>query len=260
MVNTSKNKKIVFFDLETTGLDVAQDRICSIAIKVFNPDLTQVVDEYYSLINPKIAIPKEASDIHGITNEMVKDAPTFIEAAAHFINFETFCDSVIVGYNIMQFDLAMLQSEFDRYAHPGIINCEYIDAAVIFKRKEERTLSAALKFFCNKEMQDAHNAKADVDATVDVFKAQLSRYSDLAQMPVEDLQKYSNYDKGIVDFAGKLALNDSGEVIYNFGKAKGKRVDDDPGFGEWMLKQDFITEDTKNNLRVILYRNNPFFI
>lgn len=258
MVNTSKNKKIVFFDLETTGLDVAQDRICSIAIKVFNPDLIQVVYEYYSLINPKIAIPQEASDIHGITNTMVQDAPTFAEAAK--IIQHLFTESVIVGYNIMQFDLAMLQSEFDRYAHPGIINCEYIDAAVIFKRKEERTLSAALKFFCNKEMQDAHNAKADVDATVDVFKAQLSRYSDLSEMPVEELQKYSNYDKGIVDFAGKLALNDSGEVIYNFGKSKGKRVVDDPGFGEWMLKQDFITEDTKNNLRVILYRNNPFFI
>lgn len=258
MIRTIKNK-VVFFDLETTGLDVAQDRICSIAIKVYKPDLTEVIYDYYSLINPQMEIPTDASDIHGITNTMVQDAPTFAEAAK--IIQHLFTDSVIVGYNIMQFDLAMLQQEFKRNGLVGILECEYVDAAVIFKRKEERTLSAALKFFCNQEMQDAHNAQADVDATVDVFKAQLSRYSDLAQMPVEELQKYSNYDKGIVDFAGKLALNDSGEVIYNFGKSKGKRVIDDPGFGEWMLKQDFITEDTKNNLRVILYRNNqPFDI
>ena len=246
-------KKVVFFDLEATGLDVAQDRICSIAVKVFNSDMSEVVHSYYSLINPCRDIPQEVSDIHGITNVAVKDSPTFQQAATEFKHY--FVDTVIVGYNILQYDLALLQQEFHRANMDGISGCEFIDAATIFKRKEERTLSAALKFFCSETMEDAHNAQADVDATIKVFNAELERYY-LSDTPVNELASFSNYDKPLVDFANKLTRDSQGYLVYNFGKAKGKRVRDDVGFADWMLNQSFITNDTKKHL--ITELNLPF--
>ena len=241
-------RPICFFDLETTGVDVANDRIVSVSVLKLNPDGT--MDGKSMVINPTIQIKEEATAVHGISNEMVKDKPTFRQISKALYGFFQGCD--IAGYNSDTFDIPMLYEEFSRcdieYPTPDVKN---IDVFNIFKKKETRDLKAAVKFYCNRELEDAHNSDADTIACKDVFLAQLERYEKVQDKTVDEIMNFSKMDNR-VDFAGKIVVDADGDYIYNFGKSKGNKVKNDTGFGEWMLKQSFITKNTKSVVRKIL--------
>lgn len=245
------SRPIVFFDLETTGTDFVQDRVVQIAVLKLFTDLSEEVRT--RLVNPGIPIPKGASAIHGIYDDDVKDKPRFSEIAKSLSEFFVDCD--IAGYNSNNFDIPFLVEEFARC---GIefppSNAKLIDVCTIFKKKEERTLSAAMKFYCDKSHDDAHDAEADVRATLEIFRAQLNRYKDIGTTAAE-LHEFCSRGE-IVDYARKLALNDNGEVTFNFGKNKGKPVKDDADYIRWILENDF-PEGTKIVLRKILTELQP---
>lgn len=241
-------RPIVFFDTETTGVDCVKDRIVSLAACKISPDATE--ESFYQLINPQMPIPPDATAVHGITDEMVKDKPTFQVLAGAIEGFFRGCD--LGGFNVSNFDVPLLHEEFCRCAFDGealdLSQAIIIDAGTIFKRKEERTLTAAYKFFCGQVMSNAHNAEYDNKVTVDVTLAQLSRYG---FSNLFEAAQWSEYDERRIDLAGKIVMNDKGEPVYSFGKVKGVRVVDDPGFARWMLGKDFTT-NTKDCLRRIL--------
>jgi DNA polymerase-3 subunit epsilon len=242
-------RPICFFDIESTGLDVARDRIISIAIKKQLPDGFCAGEQFK--FNPGIPINPEASAKNGFTDESVKGFPSFKskskEIHLHFLG----CD--LCGYNLINFDVPILWEEFFRCGITwDLSEVNIIDAGNIFKKKEERTLSAAVKFYCLKEMQNAHDALADVTATAEVLDGQLERYPDLDFMSVVELAAFSKMDKRI-DLAGKFVTNKKGEAVYSFGKSKGLTVVQDPGFAHWMLTKDF-TENTKAVARQLLKR------
>ncbi len=240
-------RPIAFFDLEATGLDKEKDRIVEIGICKLFPDGSR--ESKTKRINPGIPIPKQSSDIHGITDDMVKDCPTFSQLAKGLLEYLEGCD--IGGYNSNSYDLPMLYNHFLREG----INWDYhsffkIDAGNIFKIKEARTLSAAVKFYCNRDMENAHNAGADIDETVNVFLAQLERYDDLPDT-LEELELFCNYDKKFLDLSGKFTFDDDGDVVFNFGPERGKKAVENLSLVNWILGKDFST-DTKNICRDIL--------
>jgi len=241
-------RPICFFDLETTGVDVANDRIVSISVLKLNPD--ESMDGKSMIINPTIPIKEEAAAVHGITNEMVKDKPTFKQISKALYGFFQGCD--IAGYNSNTFDIPLLYEEFSRcdieYPTPDVKN---IDVFNIFKKKESRDLKAATMFYCNRELEDAHSSDADTIACKDIFLAQLERYDEIQDKTVDEIMNFSKMDNR-VDFAGKIIVDDDGDYVYNFGKSKGNKMRNDTGFGEWMLKQTFITKNTKSVVRKIL--------
>lgn len=227
----------LFFDLETTGVDKSNDRIVEIAIVRFDGEKRF---EFETLVNPGVPIPKEASDIHGITDEKVKDSPTFAKLAKKIHNIFSGCD--IYGYNSNSFDIPFLVCELNRYGfYLNLDDVEFIDPCVIFKRKEERTLTAALQFYCQKQHDGAHGAMSDVLATIEVLEAQKKHYSDLP----DDLNLYCNYDKPRADISGIFAIDKDGEFILNFGKHKGQKAKDCISYLQWMYNQDFM-HDTKS--------------
>lgn len=239
-------KPVCFFDLETTGTNTTTDRIVQIA--AIKCELgVDGGERKCVLVNPGIPIPKEASDVHGITDEMVKDAPKFSQFAKHLHAYFDGCD--LGGFNIKRFDVPLLAEEFERcglsWPAPGV---KCFDAYHVFASKEERTLTNALQFYCGRKHDQAHDALADVLATIDVMTGQMDRYDDLKT--AEGYAAFCN-DPNAVDLAGKLVRDEQGEVVYAFGKDKGKRVKDQPGFAMWMLKQDFSTE-TKRILKRLL--------
>jgi DNA polymerase-3 subunit epsilon len=244
---------IVFFDLETTGINVASDRIVEISyLKVF-PDGKEESKTYR--VNPTIPIPKQASDIHGILNEDVKDKPTFAELAKSIAKDMEGCD--LGGYNSNKFDIPLLAEEMIRAeVEVDFKKRKFIDVQVIFLKKEPRTLGAAYQFFCNKELTDAHSAEADTRATYEILQAQLDRYSDL-ENDIDKLSDFSSHNKN-ADFAGRIIYNENGEECFNFGKYKGKKVVDvfekDPGYYGWMINNDFPLY-TKNLLTKIKLRS-----
>jgi DNA polymerase III subunit epsilon len=239
-------RPLVFFDLETTGTDIARDRIVQISVLKLQPDAREEVRT--RLINPGIPIPASATAVHRITNEAVAEAPKFPDIAKGLA--ELFRGADIAGFNSNRFDIPILVEEFGRCSIPfPDPEAKLVDVQVIYHRKEERTLAAAYKFYCSKTLEGAHDAEADVRATVEVFREQLEKYDDIGTT-LEELHRYSNSDS-IVDYARKLMRNDKGEVVYAFGKNRGKRVLDDPGYAEWMLGGDF-PESTKNVLRTLL--------
>lgn len=247
------DKPLIFFDLETTGLDVSKDRIVEIAVvKIIGNEEHGVMN---NLLNPGIPISLEATAIHGITNEMVKDKPTFKDMVVDYYNVFSGCD--LAGFNQVSFDVPILSEEFARcgYMFPDQ-DTKFVDVKTIFHKKEERTLSAAVKFYCNKVYAnghtDAHNALADVKATIDVFKSMKSIYMDLPNT-TEELHNYCFEGRELVDFAGKLTKNEQGEIIFNFGKyfGKNKRVVDDLAYAKWMLNADF-PSNTKWHLERII--------
>ncbi|MBX2934340.1 MAG: 3'-5' exonuclease [Ferruginibacter sp.] len=246
------NRPIAFFDLETTGVSLSADRIVEIAIIKILPDGTRQVKR--KLINPQIPIPKDASDIHGITDEMIKDAPTFKQAANEIKMFIENCD--LGGYNSNRFDVPILMEEFLRAGMDVDLSTrKMIDVQHIFYTMEPRTLTAAYKFFCNKELTDAHSAEADVEATIDVFMAQVDKYTNLGNSVDSILQVIG--EEKIVDYARRFSYNEKGQEIFNFGKHKGKSVTDvlkaEPQYYDWMMRGDFPLH-TKQKLTEILNR------
>lgn len=225
--------KIVFLDLESTGVDVVKDRIVQIAARKMNHDFTEEEEVKKYLVNPGVPIPKEASDIHGITDEMVADQPTFAQRAVALNGYLQGC--IIAGYNIIGFDVPMLSEEFGRcninWPEDGAM---FADAYVIFRQKEKRDLEAALMFYTGEQHEGAHDAGADILATEKVFKAQLKHYEDLKGMTIQEVHQFCQGDVPRLDLAGKIILKD-GVAVYSFGKDIGKSVKENPGFGHWML-------------------------
>ncbi len=243
---------LIFFDLETTGIDVASDRIVEISyLKVFpNGD-----EESKTMkVNPTIPIPPKVSAIHGITDEDVRDAPKFSEVARTLSKIFEGCD--FAGYNSNKFDIPLLAEEFLRAGVDiDLKKRKFIDIQVIFHKKEQRTLSAAYKFYCDRDLEDAHSAEADTKATYEVLKAQLDRYADLPN-DVDELSKYSSQNRN-VDFLGRIIYNEDGVEIFNFGRYKGQPVAEvlkkDPGYYGWMMNGQFPLH-TKNVLTNIKLR------
>ena len=251
-------RPIAFIDLETTGVSLSTDRIVEIAIIKLLPDGSRQVKR--KLINPQIPIPKVTSDIHGITNEMVKDAPTFKQVANEVKMYIEGCD--LGGYNSNRFDIPMLMEEFLRAGMDvDLSKRKMVDVQHIFYTMEPRTLSAAYKFFCEKELVDAHSAEADVSATIDVFLAQLKKYEKLGNT-VESVLGVIGEER-IVDYARRFGYDDKGVEIFNFGKYKGRSVGDvlkaEPQYYDWMMRGDFPLH-TKQKLTEIfnkaLLKNN----
>lgn len=231
-------KPIVFFDLETTGINIATDRIVEISILKVHPNGNEESKTW--LVNPIIEIPKEASDIHGITNEKVLNEPTFKELAPTVSKMIDGCD--LAGFNSNRFDIPLLAEEMLRAKVNFDMNDrESIDVQVIFHKKEERTLSAGYQFYCGKNLENAHSAKADTMATYEILKAQLDKYSDL-ENDVSFLNSYSTHIKR-ADFAGFVLFDDEGDEIFSFGKYKGHKAVDvlkkDKGYFSWIQNADF---------------------
>lgn len=232
------NRPICFFDLETTGTDVARDRIVEISVcKVF-PNGNKEVKTW--LVNPGRPIPKAVSEIHGITDEKVKDEPTFDKLAPKV--YEMIKDSDLAGYNSNRFDIPMLAEEMLRCGIDfDMGNRVAVDVQAVFYKKEPRTLTAAYKFYCGKELEGAHGAQADTLATYEVLKSQLDRYEDLPN----DMKALSEYttQRRTADFAGFIAYDADGDEVFTFGKYKGCKVipvmDSDPGYMGWILDADF---------------------
>lgn len=232
------SKPICFFDLETTGIDITKDRIVEISILKVYPNGNKESKTW--LVNPTIPIPKAASDVHGITNERVACEPTFKELAKQIHNMIK--DSDLAGYNSDRFDIPLLAEEMLRAEVDfDLGNRVSVDVQTIFHKMEQRTLSAAYKFYCGKDLIDAHTASADTNATYEILKAQLDRYDSL-ENNIKKLSEFT-YRKQIADFAGFIGYNDKGEEIFTFGKHKGKRVEDifdeEPGYFGWLLGADF---------------------
>ena len=231
-------RPLVFFDLETTGVDTAKDRIVEISMVKVMPDGEEIVRT--RLINPQMHIPEDATAVHGITDENVKDQPTFAQIAKSLSQFIEGCD--FGGFNSNRFDLPMLVEEFLRAGvDVDFKNRKFIDVQNIFHKMEQRTLVAAYKFYCNKDLTDAHSAEADTRATYEVLKAQLDRYSEL-QNDVAALAEFSSRGE-TVDYAGRIVYNDKGEEVFNFGKYKGVKVSEvfqrEPSYYDWMMNGDF---------------------
>jgi DNA polymerase-3 subunit epsilon len=249
-------KPLICFDIEATGVDTAKDRIVQIAFCEIAPsdlDDTYVpFDRRKLLINPEVSIPAEATAIHGITNDDIYGSPTFRDVS--LVLHDQFKDCDLAGFNISNFDVPLLWEEFYRVGIEwDLSNTRIIDAGTLFKRREERTLAAALKFYCGRELVDAHDAMNDVLATVDVLTAQVERYQ-LMFANREMLERESNYEEKRVDLAGKIILKD-GVPTWNFGKVKGKPVVEELGFAYWVLDRDF-PENLKMHIHRIIDEHN----
>jgi len=245
-------KPLAFIDLETTGINLATDRIIEIAIVKVLSDGKRSIKR--KLIKPQIPIPKQSSDIHGITNEMVKDAPTFKEVAQELKQMLDGCD--IAGYNSNRFDIPLMVEEFLRAdVDFDMKGRKLVDVQNIFHKMEQRTLSAAYKFYCNKTLEGAHSAEVDASATHEILIAQLERYPDLGTS-VDSVLKLIG-EEPIVDFARRFIM-ENGIEIFNFGKYKGRAVADvlrtEPQYYDWMMKGDF-PQYTKQKLTEIRTRS-----
>ena len=250
-MNLQLTRPLAFIDLETTGISITNDRIVEIAVVKIFPDGTKQVKR--KLINPQKPIPKAVSDVHGITDEMVKNAPTFKQVANEIKQFIDNCD--LAGYNSNRFDIPILIEEFLRagldFSTDGK---KTLDVQKIYHQMEQRTLSAAYKFYCNKNLDEAHSAEHDAAATYEVLEAQIEKYNQMGNT-VESIVKFTGEDE-IVDFSRRF-IKENGIEIFNFGKHKGKPVaqvlKDEPQYYDWMMKGDFAM-NTKQKLTEILNR------
>ena len=231
-------KPICFFDLETTGINITNDRIVEISILKVHPNGKEESKTW--LVNPEIPIPKEVTEIHGISDADVADKPTFKELAKEIYNLIK--DSDLGGFNSNRFDIPLLAEEMLRAEVDfDMKNRQSVDVQTIFHKMEQRTLSAAYKFYCDKSLDDAHSAEADTNATYEVLKAQLSKYDEL-ENDTKFLAEFSSRKK-FADFAGFIAYNKEGKECFSFGKHKGKLVTEilekEPGYFGWLLNADF---------------------
>lgn len=240
-------KPIIFFDLETTGVNFQDDRIVEISYIKVNPNGTE--ESKTIRVNPGRHIPEEATAVHHITDEDVANERPFKDIARELVRTFKGCD--IGGFNSNKFDLPLLQEEFIRAGVDDFdpSRCRLIDVQTIFHKMEQRTLVAAYKFYCGKDLTEAHSANADTRATYEVLKAQLDRYPEL-QNDMTFLANFSTQRKG-VDLAGRIVYDDKGREVFNFGKHKGKPVDEvfatDPNYCAWMQQSDF-SADTKRTV------------
>ncbi len=230
---------IVFFDLETTGINIVKDRVVEISVLKVMPNGKE--EQKTIRVNPGMHIPEEASKVHGIYDEDVKDCPTFKGIAKELARYIEGCD--LGGFNSNRFDIPLLAEEFLRAEVDfDMSKRKFVDVQTIFHKMEQRTLSAAYRFYCDKNLEDAHTAAADTMATYEVLKAQLDRYGDQLENNVDFLSKFSLQNRN-VDFAGFIVLNDKGEEVFNFGKNKGmsvaKVLREQLGYYDWMLKSEF---------------------
>ena len=242
-------RPIVFFDLETTGTDNAKDRIVELAFIKLMPDGRK--EKYVKRINPGMPIPPESTVFHGITDEDVKNSPSFKQIAHELYEWLRGCD--MGGYNSSKFDLPLLAEEFLRAG----VNVDFternmVDVQQIFFKMEARTLSAAYAFYCNKQLENAHSAEADITATIEVLEAQLEKYTDIAS-DVPGLHKFTHTDE-YVDYARRMVMKD-GYPVFNFGKHKGRKVEEiftaEPQYYDWMMQADFSLH-TKQKISEIL--------
>ena len=244
---------LVFFDLETTGTNINSDRIVEICYLKVYPNGNE--ESKTMRINPGMHIPEAASAVHGIYDADVADCPTFKEVARSVANAIEGCD--LAGFNSNRFDIPLLAEEFLRAeVDIDLSRRKFVDVQVIFHKMEQRTLSAAYKFYCGKDLEDAHTAEADTRATYEVLMAQLDRYPEDLQNDVNFLSDFSSFNKN-VDFAGRMVYDDKGVEVFNFGKYKGMSVAEvlkrDPGYYGWILNSDF-TLNTKAMLTKIRLR------
>lgn len=246
-------KPIVFFDLETTGVDVSKDRIVEISILKLSPDGKK--DIKTRRVNPEMPIPIGSSEIHGIYDKDVEDEPTFKALAKSLAKFID--NSDLAGYNSNKFDVPLLAEEFLRAGVDfDLENRKLVDVQNIFHKMEQRTLVAAYKFYCQKELIDAHSAEADITATYEILEAQLDRYDEL-ENDVNFLADFSERQKN-ADLIGRIVFNEDNIEVFNFGKHKGKSVQqvfkEEPSYYTWMMKGDF-PEYTKKVLTAIKLRD-----
>lgn len=251
------HKPICFFDLETTGLNVGKDRIVEISVLKVFPNGNK--ESKTLRINPEIPISREAQAVHGISNEDVANEPTFKEIAPQI--WEMMKDSDLAGYNSNRFDVPLLAEEFMRSGFEfDIDRHRLVDVQVIFYKKEPRDLTSAFKYYCDKDLKDAHSAAADVEATYEVLKAQIEKYEDL-ENDIRFLSEFTT-QKQTADLAGFIGYNDKGDEIFSFGKHKGKKVtevfDTDPGYYGWVQNADFPLY-TKKVLTKIKLQNGKLF-
>ncbi|MDD3078830.1 MAG: 3'-5' exonuclease [Paludibacter sp.] len=248
---------IVFFDLETTGTNIVKDRIVEISYHKVSPNGRE--ETKTMRVNPEMPIPKASSDIHGITDADVADCPTFKEIAKEVVRDIEGCD--LAGYNSNRFDIPVLAEELLRAdVDIDLAKRKFVDVQVVFHKMEARTLSAAYKFYCGKDLTDAHSAEADTLATYEVLMAQLDRYPELKN-DIDFLSKYTTQNNN-VDFAGRMIYNDKGEEIINFGKYKGQKVTDvlknDIGYYGWIMSNDFSlhTKKVLTNIKLRDFNKN----
>lgn len=252
-MNIKLTRPLAFIDIEGTGLTIGRDRIVEISVLRVDPDTTRHV--YTRRINPEMPIPPEVTLIHGITDADVAEAPTFKALAHELLRFLGNAD--LAGYNSNKYDIPLLVDEFIRAeVEFDFRNRRLIDVQNIFHKMEQRTLAAAYKFYCDKNIEKAHSAEADITATYEVFAAQLDRYPDLIK-DVDYLHKFTNMHN-CVDLAGRIVYNDKQQEVFNFGKHKGKTVDEvfakEPAFYDWMMQGDFPAE-TKQVITKLRLRN-----
>lgn len=245
-------RPIIFFDLETTGTNILTDRIVEISIIKIHTDGSETV--HSRRVNPGMPIPPEATAVHHITDADVANEPHFEAIAPKLVKFIAGCD--IAGFNSNRFDLPMLDEEFHRagieYDFSGV---RFIDVQNIFHKKEQRTLVAAYRFYCDRNLEDAHSAAADTRATYEVLQAQLDRYPDLGN-DVEALSDFSSMNRA-VDFMARLVYDDQGREVINFGKHKGKLAEEvlyvEPSYYDWIEHSDF-PHSTKNAFKAVMER------
>lgn len=252
-MNLKLTKPIVFFDLETTGVDVAKDRIVEISIMKIYPDGKQEVKT--RRINPEMPIPKESSEIHGIYDQDVANEPTFKAVAKSLAQFID--NSDLAGFNSNKFDVPLLVEEFLRVGVDfDMQNRRLVDVQNIFHKMEQRTLVAAYKFYCKKELKDAHSAEADIKATYEVLQSQIERYDELNN-DIDFLSEFSKRNRN-ADLMGRIVFNEEGVEVFNFGKHKGRAVSEvlkkDPSYYTWMMNGDF-PQYTKKVLTEIKLRS-----
>ncbi len=237
-MNLKLTKPLAFLDLETTGLNIASDRIVEISVIKIMPNGDK--DIKTKLINPTIPIPAEVTLVHGITDDDVKDKATFKEVAQELLDFIS--DSDLAGYNSNKFDIPLLAEEFLRAGVDFDVKTKkLIDVQNIFHKMEKRTLAAAYQFYCDKELKDAHSAEADTMATFEILDAQIARYKDL-KPDTDFLSEFSQMTNN-ADLLGRIVYNKNGVESFNFGKHKGKTVleilEREPGYYSWMMHGDF---------------------